>query len=294
LQVSTQFLAVLEPEIVFYLGAARLISDLAARGLPMCKAEAADQEARLCVIRDCYNLNLALRLMFRQPQANLAELIVSNEVSFDDDGRIFIITGPNQGGKTTYIQTIALAQVLFQAVLYVPGTSACISPVDGIYTHFPVEEKPSAEAGRFGEEAQRLHEIFTQATRYSLILLNESLASTASGESLYLARDIVRCFRLLGVRAAYTTHMHELAANLDEYNAMTPGDSKVVSLVAGAQTDSTDPSANGVQRTYKIFRSPPMGRSYARELAARYGISFDKLVETLTARQAIDPNSVPS
>ncbi|MBZ0288083.1 MAG: DNA mismatch repair protein MutS, partial [Anaerolineae bacterium] len=146
---------------------------------------------------------------------------------------MFIITGPNQGGKTTHIQAIALAQVLFQAGLYVPGCSARISPVDGIYTHFPVEERPSAEAGRFGEEAQRLSEIFAQATRHSLILLNESLSSTAPGESLYLARDIVRCFRLLGVRAAYTTHMHELAANLDEYNMQTPGDSKVVSLVAG-------------------------------------------------------------
>jgi hypothetical protein len=292
LQVSTQFLAILEPEIVFYLGATRLIGDLTGRGLPMCRAEVADADARLCVIRDCYNLNLALRVMFRQPRANLTALVVSNDVTFDDSGRIFIITGPNQGGKTTYIQAIALAQVLFQVGLYVPGTSACISPVDGIYTHFPVEEKPSADAGRFGEEAQRLSDIFAHATRYSLILLNESLASTAPGESLYLARDIVRCFRLLGVRAAYTTHMHELAANLDEYNEMTPGESKIVSLVAGAQTDASE--ANSVQRTYKIVASPPMGRSYAHELAARYGISFDKIVETLTTRHAIDPASIPS
>lgn len=294
LQVSTQFLSILEPEIVFYLGATRLISDLSARGLPLCRAEVADREARTCVVQDCYNLNLALRLMFRQPDANLADQIVCNDVAFDDNGRIFIITGPNQGGKTTYIQALALAQVLFQAGLYVPGSSARISPVDGIYSHFPVEEKPSAEAGRFGEEAQRLSDIFAHATRYSLILLNESLASTASGESLYLARDIVRCFRLLGVRAAYTTHMHELAANLDEFNAATPGDSKIISLVSGALVDSGASAQDAVKRTYKIIPSPPMGHSYAQELAARYGISFDKIVEKLTARHAIDPAIIPS
>jgi DNA mismatch repair protein MutS len=287
LQVSTQFLAALEPEIVFYLGAARLVNDLMACGLPMCRAETAEAEARTCIIRDCYNLNLALRSMERQPKTNLAAEIVGNDVQFDDNGRIFIITGPNQGGKTTYIQAIALAQVLFQAGLYVPGTSACISPVDGIYTHFPVEEKPSAEAGRFGEEAQRLGEIFAQATRYSLILMNESLASTASGESLYLAQDIVRCLRLLGVRAAYTTHMHELAAQVDELNDSTPGDSRVISLVAVAESQPTMLSSDSVKRTYKIVASPPMGHSYAHELAVRYGISFEKIVETLTARQVI-------
>ncbi len=288
IQVNTQFLAVLEPEIVFYLGAVRLINDLTAHGLPMCRAEVSDMDACICVVRDCYNLNLALRQMFRQPDANLASEIVGNDVEFGDNGRILIITGPNQGGKTTYIQALALAQVLFQAGLYVPGSSACISPVDAIYTHFPVEEKPNTEAGRFGEEAQRLSEIFAQATRHSLILLNESLASTASGESLYLARDIVRCFRLLGARVAYTTHMHELAASADEINSTTQGNSKVISLVATAQTHASEGGSSEVTRTYKIIASPPMGRSYAQELAAQYGISFDRIMETLSARQAID------
>jgi DNA mismatch repair protein MutS len=178
--------------------------------------------------------------------------------------------------------------VLFQAGIHVPGSSASISPVDGIYTHFPVEEKPNAEAGRFGEEAQRLSEIFTHATRNSLVLLNESLSSTAAGESLYLARDIMRCLRLLGVRAAYTTHMHELAANAEEINSITPGDSKLISLVAVAQTAGDPNGPDGVTRTFKVIASPPMGRSYAEGLAARYGISYDKIVETLAARHVIN------
>jgi DNA mismatch repair ATPase MutS len=287
LKISAEFLAVLEPEIVFYLGAIRLLRQVQASGLPMCRAEIMDKEQRVCVIRDCYNLHLALRSLYRESNAKLNGRVIGNDVKFDDEGRIFIITGPNQGGKTTYIQALALAQVIFQAGLYVPGSSASISPVDGIYTHFPVEEKPNAEMGRFGEEAQRLNEIFSHVTRYSLILLNETLSSTASGESLYLARDIIRSFRLLGARVAYTTHMHELAASADELNTTTQGDSAVISLVAMAQIDPS-PDANGdVKRTYKIIPSPPMGRSYANELAARYGISFDKIVNTLRTREVI-------
>jgi len=174
--------------------------------------------------------------------------------------------------------------------LYVPGTTAEISPVDGIYSHFPVEEKPNTESGRFGEEAQRLNEIFKLATRHSLILLNESLSSTAAGEGLYLARDVVRCLRLMGVRAAFTTHLHDLAANVAEINTDTPGDSKVVSLVAVAQTDNQS-TTDGIKRTYKFIVSPPMGHSYAQELAVHYGISYDKIVETLVARQVIPPRS---
>ncbi|CAG0968931.1 MAG: hypothetical protein IAE83_02900 [Anaerolinea sp.] len=290
LQVSTEFLAALEPEMVFYLGAVRLIRQMQRAGLPMCRAEVLDQEARQCIIQDCYNLHLALRTISRGGSSALGREVVVNDVKFDDEGRILIITGPNQGGKTTYIQGLALAQLFFQAGLYVPGSKAAISPVDGIYTHFPVEEKPNAHLGRFGEEAQRLHEIFLQVTRYSLVLLNESLSSTASGESLYLGRDIVRSFRLIGLRAAYTTHMHELAGSADALNASTPGDSKVLSLVAMAQSSLSEASGGEIKRTYKIVASPPMGRSYADELAARYGISFEKIVGALKTRKVIDPD----
>jgi DNA mismatch repair ATPase MutS len=95
----------------------------------------------------------------------------------------------------------------------------------------------------------------------------------------------MRCIRLLGARAAYTTHMHELAANADELNEMTPGDSKIVSLVAVAQSEGN--GGEHIKRTYKIIASPPLGRSYANELAARYGISFDKIVDTLRTRQVL-------
>lgn len=278
--ISGRLLVALEKEIAFYLGAARLINRMRAAGLPMCRAEIASIDERVCTVRDLYNLNLALHLSANQN--DLSREMVTNEVNFDDSGRIFILTGPNRGGKTTYTQAIGLAQILMQSGMYVPAAGARMSPVDGIFTHFAAEEKPDEEAGRLGEESKRLSEIFAQATRHSLILMNESLASTSAGESLYLARDIVRVMRMLGARVIFATHLHELAADADAINAETPGDSEVVSLVSMVSVDG-----NGARRTYKIVPSPPMGMSYAREIASRYGISFDQLTAALRARKVI-------
>lgn len=281
-QVSGRALVALEKEIAFYLGTVGLIRRMRACGLPMCRPEIAPMGERACAIRDLYNVNLALLLSDDHP--NLRSEIVTNDAEFGENGRIFILTGPNRGGKTTFTQAVGLAHVLMQAGVFVPASSARISPVDGIFTHFAAEERPELEAGRLGEESQRLSEIFQHATRHSLILLNESLSSTSAGESLYLARDIVRVLRLLGVRAIFATHLHELAADAETINAETPGDSRVISVISLVNIDGQT-----ARRTYKIVPGAPMGMSYAREIAERYGISFDQLTATLRARKAIPP-----
>ncbi len=278
--ISGRLLVALQKEIAFYLGAARLVRKLRDGGLPMCRPEVAPIEERTCSITALYNVSLALQFSTRM--TDLRTEIVTNDVEFGDSGRIFILTGPNRGGKTTYTQAVGLAHVLMQAGLFVPASHARISPVDGIFTHFAVEERPDMEAGRLGEESRRLSEIFQQATRHSLILLNESLSSTSAGESLYLARDIVRVIRLLGARAIFATHLHELAADADAINAETPGDSCVISMVSMVHVDGET-----ARRTYKIIPGAPMGMSYAREIAARYGISFEQLTDALRARNAI-------
>lgn len=287
-QVSGRLLVALEKEIAFYLGAARLIRQMRACGLAMCQPDIAPAEERACSLRDMYNINLALRLVSERQESDLSADIVTNQVEFGPAGRIFILTGPNRGGKTTYTQAVGLAQVMMQAGLYVPASSARMSAVDGIFTHFAADEKPDLEAGRLGEESKRLSEIFAAATRHSLILMNESLSSTSAGESLYLARDVVRVLRLLGARAIFATHLHELAADAEAINAETPGDSSVISMVSMVTLEGDGETA---RRTYKIVPGPPMGMSYAREIAARYGISFNQLAAALRARNAIPPAS---
>ncbi|MCE5259740.1 MAG: hypothetical protein LLG44_11915 [Chloroflexi bacterium] len=277
LEINAQALITLEPEIVFYLGAVRLVERVRSWGLPMCKPEIAPRDARMGFLQNSYNLVLALRLADKGESPAIQQDIVCNDVHFDEHGRIFILTGPNRGGKTTFVQAVGQAQILAQAGLFVPASFARLSPVNNIFSHFPAAEKATHERGRFGEEAKRLAAIFGAADRCSLILLNESLFSTSPGESLYLARDVVAAMRLLGVRAIYATHLHELAENLDTLNEME-GSSQVISLVAGV--DEGDDEMN-VRSTYVIKPGPPRGRSFARSIAMRYGISYDKLVDLM-------------
>jgi hypothetical protein len=165
--------------------------------------------------------------------------LVLNPVDFDEENaRVWILTGPNRGGKTVYACSVGQAQVLFQAGLYVPARSARLSPVDAIFTHFPTPERAQPGMGRLDEEAARLSAIFGQAGPNSLILLNEVLAGTNGIEGLAMAHDVVRGLRLLGGRAIYVTHLHELAGQADEINAHTAGEGKVGSLVSEVEVDA--------------------------------------------------------
>lgn len=288
IHLKSAFLVQLEPEIAFYLSGVRLVRELRAAGLPACRPEIAPAEERVCAIDELYNLNLAGRLI-DQGGKGAAGTIVTNDITFDDAARIWVLTGPNQGGKTTFTQAVGLAQVLFQLGFYVPGSRARISPADGIFTHFPLQENPQAGTGRLGEEAQRLSAVFRRATRRSLVLLNESLITTSPGESIYLARDVLRALRLYGVRAIFVTHLHELAEDLEALNAGSPGDSRVGSLVAGIQESGGAESPAGedepAARTFRIRPAPPMGSSFARDIARRHGISYEQLAAGLRRRE---------
>jgi DNA mismatch repair ATPase MutS len=156
--------------------------------------------------------------------------------------------------------------------------------LDHIFTHFPLEEKAELDTGRFGEEAMRLGKIFEQVTRHSLVLLNETLSSTSFSESLYLAQDIVRILRRVGARAIYATHLHELANRVDELNDSVPGDSKIISVVSSPIEAAVQAPGAEVNPTYKLEIRSPLGQSYAREIAARYGISYQQLENVLSER----------
>jgi len=280
-QVNTRFLIGLKNELAFYLGAVKWVHKLKAKNVPLSQPEIAPMDERVTILEGLYNINLVQQLAPRFE--TLEEQIVLNHAKFNDDGRIFILTGPNQGGKTTYTQAVGLAQFLFQAGLHVPASQARMSAVDGIYTHFATEERPDIEAGRLGEESRRLHHIFQKATPHSLVLMNESLASTNAVESLYIARDVVRVLRMLGARAIFATHLHDLAQDCTDLNSQTEGDSLVVSLVSQVNVE-TNPDGEVIKRTYRIIPADPMSKSYAVELAAKYGISFEQLTELLQSR----------
>ncbi|MDE2858440.1 MAG: hypothetical protein OXN94_11390 [Chloroflexota bacterium] len=283
-RVNSRMLRAIENEIAFYVGAARMISKLRGQGLVMCRPTLLPPEERRMDARGMVNLDLALRLSRQHRGEDLGAHIVGNDARFDDEGRIHVLTGPNRGGKTTWMGAIGLLHVLAQSGLYLPAASATLSPVDAICLHFPVEEDPEMESGRLGEEAQRLREIFSRATSHSLILMNESLASTSATESYFLARDVLSCLRILGARAVFVTHLHELAVDCHSINDAVAGDSRVGSLISEVEED-----ASGLRRTYRVRAAPPRGQSYAREIARQYGISFEQLRTLVEKRPPQSP-----
>jgi hypothetical protein len=268
--------------LIFYLGIVRFIRRIEALGLPMCRPQIAPADERRCEVNDSYNVHLVLR----QVEANdgIGRAIVTNDIRIGSDGHILVLTGPNGGGKTTYLQGVRLVHILAQMGCYVPGKQAIISPVDHLFTHFPLEEKPGSSTGRFGEEAIRLGKIFEEVTRHSLVLLNESLSSTSFSESLYLAQDIVRLLRRIGARAIYSTHLLELANGVDGLNESVAGDSKIISAVSSPIDGTMQANAPDGGHRYKLEIRPPLGQSYAREVAARYGISYQQLENILSGR----------
>jgi hypothetical protein len=269
LSVQTRSLWPIEAELAFLLQAATLVARLRAAGLPVCRPTWAPMEDHYVALQDSYNLALALRML--DARAPVARDLVMNAVTFDaTHARIWILTGPNRGGKTVYARGVGLAQVLFQAGLYVPARTARLSPVDAIHTHFPVPERGQPGLGRLDEEAARLAAIFRAASPYSLILLNEALAGTGAREGLVLALDVVRGLRLLGARAIYVTHLHTLAEQVEAINTGTAGNALVGSLVAEIAPDGAD---GRERRTYRI-----------RPGAPQHGISFPQLVALFRQR----------
>lgn len=259
-RVQARPLAALAPEIAFYLGAIEMQRRLHGQGLPTCLPTVTDGEHAL---RGAHNPILALQVA--GPSTNGSTPLVSNPVSFDA-GRVIVLTGPNRGGKTTYLRAVALNQVLFQAGIFVIAAGARMSPVDAILTHFPPPESTDPGGGRLDDEARRVREMFEQGTGRSLLLFNEPLTSTAEREALALAIDVVRALQLLNARTIFVTHLHALAEQIPAFNEN--GGATVASWVADVTGDTP---------TYTIRPGTPQAQSHARRIAEQHGITFDQL-----------------
>ena len=294
LRVTTGFLASLRPQLAFFLGAAKLMERLSAAGLPVCKPEVEPAAHRTMQAAGFYNLQLALRMLNEHENTALdgssgGPGLILNDVDFGESGRIFVLTGPNQGGKTTFTQGIGLLHVVTQAGLFAPAQAAKVSPVDQVCTHFPAEERGQLETGRLGEEAGRLKEIFHQITALSLVLLNESLSSTSPAEAGYIAEDILKAMRRLGNRAVFATHLHDVAERCSTINSQVDGESRVASLVACVDESAGAADDDGsAERTYRIVPAPPVGQSFARDIARMHGISLEQITDTLSRRGVLE------
>lgn len=204
-----------------------------------------------------YHLDLGLR----RPDG-----IVFNTIEIREAKRILVLTGVNRGGKTTISQAIGQCIWFAQLGFYVPASKMSLPYISNILIHFPKEEEDSVSYGRLGEECERFRRLFDQADSNSFFLMNESFSGTTHHESLQISLEALRGIEKKGAYVLFNSHLHELYDQLCEV-----ADRKSIeSYIAGA---------NMKESPYLVEIGRPLGKSHAREIADRYGMSFDKLME---------------
>lgn len=211
-------------------------------------------------IKGIYNIRLT---------AKKVNPIVKNDFDFSGREKVFILTGPNRGGKTMLTQAVGIAAFMAGQGLFVTADAYEGFLFDNILTHFPADENETLDLGRLGEEAVRIKKIASDADDKSLVLLNETYSSTSAIDGLYLAKDLVHLLKHKGIPTIFNTHLHDLARMTDEMNKWD-GDSDVVSIIMEI-VDNVN--------TYKVLRKEPDNSSYAHNIALKYGVTYEQMME---------------
>ena len=238
-----RFFQLLRAELGFYLGCLNLRDQLAARGQPVCyPVPAAVGEGRLAA-RGLYDASLAL---------TLSGPVTGNDVNAD--GRqLVIITGANQGGKSTFLRAIGQAQLMLQAGMFTPAQELSASACSGTFTHFKREEDTTMRMGKLDEELERMSAITDLIAPGGLLLSNESFASTNEREGSQIAREVIRALTEAGIRVVMVTHLYDFAESIH-----ARADGRALFLRAQREPDG--------QRSYKLPEGAPLATSYGEDL----------------------------
>lgn len=237
------FFQMLRSELAFYVGCLNLHQRLTAKGEPACFPVALPAGEPALSARGLYDPCLTLQLEARA---------VGNDVNAD--GKLLVmITGANQGGKSTFLRGVGLAQLMMQCGMFVSAQSFRASVCDGVFTHYKREEDARMESGKLDEELSRMSGIAGQISPNCILLCNESFASTNEREGSEIARQITRALVETGVRVFFVTHLFDLAQRL--YRGKTDA---TLFLRAERHSDG--------QRTFRLLEGEPLPTSYGQDL----------------------------
>jgi DNA mismatch repair protein MutS len=240
-------------ELQFYLSYLEHIEPLRARGLPFCLPEIVSH-AEQTRAADGFDLSLAVEL-------GADSQVVFNDFALTGPERILVVTGPNQGGKTTFARMFGQLHYLAGLGLPVPAAEARLQLADRLFTHFEREESLKTLRGKFEDELVRIRAILEQATAESVLIMNESFGSTTLGDALAVGGAIVGQIIALDALCVFVTFVDELA---------TLGEA-TVSMMSMVDPDDR------ARRTYRIARKPADGLAYATALAAKYELTYDSV-----------------
>jgi DNA mismatch repair ATPase MutS len=192
--------------------------------------------------------------------------LVGNAFHFSGAERVLVVTGPNQGGKTTFARTIGQCAYLASLGCPVPAKRAAFTLPDAIYTHFDRQENLSTPHGKLHGELVRIRGILSHATATSLIIMNESFSSTTVSDALQIGADIIRRIIKRDSTAVYVSFLDQLASV----------DPACVSMVGEVAAD--DPT----RRTFAFTRRPADGQAYAAALASKHSLTYERLRQRIT------------
>jgi hypothetical protein len=232
----------LRTELAFYVGCLNLHDALTSIGAVVCEPQPAPSETHCRRFTGLYDVALAL---------TMGGGVVGNTV--DTEADLAIVTGANQGGKSTFLRAIGQAQLMMQAGLFVAAETFSAPLSDGVFTHYKREEDETMRHGKLDEELARMSAIVDAIAPGALLLLNESFASTDEREGSEIARQIVSALVERDIRIWFVTHLYDFARRL--HQQQRPG---VLFLRAAREADGA--------RTFKIVEGEPIETSYGDDL----------------------------
>ncbi len=191
--------------------------------------------------------------------------VVSNDFYLKGKERIIIVTGPNQGGKTTFARAFGQIHFLASLGLKVPGSKAKLLLFDNIFTHFEKEESIQTLIGKLENDLVRIKDILQKATDRSIIIMNEIFSSTSLHDALFLAQQVLNEIIKIDSLCVFVTFL----------DALTELSDKIVSMTSTVRDDDVS------LRTYKIKRRQADGIAYAVSIAKKHGLTYECLVDRL-------------
>ena len=247
------FFVMLQVELGFYVGCVNLTERLAELGQATAFPVPAGPDRLALSAQGLYDVCLRL---------TTAEPVVGNDVSADGKSLV-MITGANQGGKSTFLRSIGLAQLMTQCGMFVGADSLRVNVCDAIFTHYKREEDQTMESGKLDEELARMSDIADYITAGSMLLCNESFAATNEREGSEIARQVIGPMLEAGVKVLFVTHMFDLASNFYD---------------RGLETDlflRAERGSDGA-RPFKISEGEPLPTSYGEDAYRRiFGKEID-------------------